>query len=116
MGACPGRQGLPFARSHPEHGLVERAGQHIGAAGRDREGCIAHRFGDPTRGCGDDRSPAGEHLLDEGDPERLDELGTRFRRQHVDHTTAHEVRLLRVVDVVEEPDAIGDAAGGGHVA
>ena len=56
---------------------------------------------------------AGEHLLDERDAERLDELGLRLARQHERRAARHERPLLGVVDVVEEQDPVGDRRRGG---
>lgn len=59
----------------------------------------------------DHRSPACEHLLGQGDPERLDEGFLRLARQRVRRSARHQERLLRIVHVVEEGDPVMDRRG-----
>ena len=101
----------PTSPAPPGPAAAVRAGD---VAGLDDDGGVADRLAGPAGQRGDHRAAAGQHLLGQRDAERLDEVGLRLGGQGVGRAAAHQQRLLVVVDVGEEDDAVvacGQLAG-----
>ena len=85
---------------------IQRVGDGARAADWDDHRGVADRLADPTCGGGDHRAAAREHLLHQRDTECLHELRPRLAWQYECSASRHQMRLLVVVDIVEEPDPI----------
>jgi hypothetical protein len=99
-------QVLPPGGGHVKHYPVNSRGQTADVSGLDDDRGIADRLAGATRHGGDNRSTSGQHLLGQGDAERLDEVGLGLRGQDETRAPAHEQRFLVVVDIGEENHSV----------
>src|SRR5688500_695690 len=90
----------------PGHCEIECVGYRTRAVDRNDHRGVADSLADPARGRGDYWTAAGQHLLHQRDAEGFHELWARLAWQTERCAACHQVRLLLVVDIVQEPDPI----------